>query len=89
MRLIDADALLKTPFRITGTFDNKYPFEAITVKMIESYPAIDAVSVVRCRDCEHYLSKTKFCLNISGIRCDVEPDWYCSNGQRLEDKSDE
>lgn len=40
MRLIDAEALLKTPIRITGRIGGKYPFEAISVSTIENAPTI-------------------------------------------------
>lgn len=40
MRLIDADALLQTPIRITGMLGGKYPFEAISVSAIENAPTI-------------------------------------------------
>lgn len=45
MRLIDADALLASPFRITGKLGGKYPFEAITVKMVENAPTADVAPV--------------------------------------------
>ena len=77
-RLIDADALCE------GKVDNDP-----TVIEAKCAQTIDAVPVVRCKDCEHYLSEINFCSYIHGIRCDVAPDWYCSNGQRREDKSDE
>lgn len=56
MRPIDADVLLEAPFRITGKFGGKYPFEAITVKMVESAPTIDPIRAAggcRCRECRH------------------------------------
>lgn len=78
MRLIDADALCE------GKVDNDP-----TVIEAKCAQTIDAVPVVRCKDCEHYLSKSAFCGHSHGIRCDVAPDWYCSNGQRREDVHDE
>ena len=56
MRLIDADALIPMMKYATtdseiGIFPIRIGFESI-VKVIESAPTIDAVEVVRCRDCK-------------------------------------
>ena len=44
MRLIDADVLLDSIFKSCNT----------TESTIDNAPTIDAVSVVRCKDCKHY-----------------------------------
>lgn len=56
-RLIDANALLKSydvawmvEYDETGCGMRK---KAIPTKTIEAAPTIDAVSVVRCKDCKH------------------------------------
>ena len=61
MRLIDADALI--PMMKYATIDNEigvFPirigFDAIK-RVIDDAPTIDAVEVVRCKDCNHkYIS---------------------------------
>lgn len=53
LRLIDVDELLKTSFRILGKIGDKYPFEAIAISEIEAAPTVDAVPVVRCKDCAY------------------------------------
>ena len=45
MRLIDVDAFLEKMKRTSRYFDVKFD--------IEEMPTIDAVPVVRCRDCKH------------------------------------
>ena len=91
MRLIDADALIdhlrKDPlfccveqYGITG--------------VIEAAPTIDAVPVVRCKDCKHakmtYRGECKYC-NMWDTDDDVlylEGDFYCAFGERREDEAD-
>lgn len=71
MRIIDADALYKhkvyaeTP-EISGDF--------IPGFVIDKAPTIDAVPVVRCKDCKHR-HESEFC------ECRPE-DAFCSDGER-------
>lgn len=58
MRLIDADALLKFPIRLTK-YDKKngnehfvFGIESV-LEYAENLPTIDAVEVVRCKDCKY------------------------------------
>ena len=46
MRLIDADVLKKDLTRF-------YDGEVVARKLIDEQPTVDAVEVVRCRDCKH------------------------------------
>ena len=67
-RLIDADALKG---RINTAF-----FSEIG-KIIDDAPTIDAVEVVRCKDCRHW--RTSYCV----IHDDSwEETDYCSDGER-------
>ena len=59
-RLIDADALLPMMKYATtdseiGVFPIKIGFKAIA-KVIDDAPTIDAVPVIRCKDCKHWES---------------------------------
>ena len=66
--------------------------ELITHKrIIMELPTIDAVQVVRCKDCKHR-RMDGFCLlfqqNINGIATKwfkPEPDWFCADGVRKEE----
>lgn len=85
MRLIDADKLLEraiphgwsTPLWVSDI-------------VIEDAPTIDAVEVIRCRDCEWY--KTNYTWNGKEHKvCGIEPfepireeEDYCSFGERKE-----
>lgn len=80
MRLIDADALAKklTDWS-TGTV------EPIDWKDIAEAPTIDAVEVVRCKDCRHYESDGG-----AMMICDItynyaNDDDFCSYGERASD----
>lgn len=83
MRLIDADALRrKRPFTIRGGDLSEYT-EGYTDCAIEAdnavkdAPAVDAVPVVRCKDCD----KQHGCKNAQFLGL----DGFCSYGERRDD----
>lgn len=69
MRLIDADALMD---KVNNTFA---PF----VTLLSDAPTIDAVEVVRCRDCKYYHKWS--CEKDSEV---VSDDFYCACGDRAD-----
>lgn len=49
----------------------------------------DRIDVVRCRDCEYYEGKDApvlFPCKLNGSGAAANPDWYCADGKRKEDK---
>ena len=94
MRLIDADALLDKFLR-SYTEQEKvgnFQFVACEIKqdfadMVCEQPTIDAVLVVRCRECKHY-GTADFDGNIlcgctlHSAMVDITPDSFCSYGER-------
>lgn len=76
MRLIDADALETAVFG-EAWYDNRD--EDIAYELVNNTPIIDAVPVVRCRECLNYqrdsIFKSNYCCG--RIR---KPDDYCSKG---------
>jgi hypothetical protein len=87
MRLIDADVLLKKAdwfeyYDEDGHWDG---FERIDVDDVEKAPTVDAVEVVRCKDCRFYEenaeSRTRFCRRGLNYQYAV-PDGFCSYGER-------
>lgn len=81
MRLIDADAI-----------DTRYSDPEV-VETLEAAPTVDAVPVVRCRECKWGKKTSK-----EGIfyHCGYPyeqtgkvhlPDWYCPGGAQKEDKA--
>lgn len=97
MRIIDADELNKFPIRLNHYDkehgDEKYVFgvEAV-LEYAEYLPTIDAVPVVRCRDCRHGIVDdedfpNQYLCNHNG--CDWNcGEHYCSYGERREKNAD-
>ena len=83
MRLVDADKAREcfSGDRVTG---------AVMRRIFDSLPTIDAVPVVRCRECKYYKPGEYFspCVLPQGLEC-AKPDDFCSYGQRKEDNLDE
>ena len=48
---------------------------------LDEAPTIDAVQVVRCKDCKYYEGKNTYCANDRL----ATPDDYCSIGERREE----
>ena len=89
MRLIDADALKDSLQKIVESNAEVIPQEHFgrvleTVfyinRLIDGQPAIDAVEVVRCRDCSNYINGV--CMQTGSV---VWGDDYCSTGERRND----
>ena len=87
-RLIDADAIIDF-IDMDSTWD---PLEICfsekaVVDMLESAPTVDAVPVVRCRDCKHWHKDTVFCGYMSYGEASERVNWYaddfCSYGERM------
>lgn len=71
-----------------GVFPIRIGFDAIK-RVIDDAPTIDAVEVVRCKDCKHH---EKFCFDDSKLLCwvhdidiVVSPTDYCSFAERREE----
>lgn len=85
MRLIDADELkaVYIPSEIEGFEKMMVPVEVV-LQNIDDMPTVDAVPVVRCRDCKHgslQSNETKryHCLEHNAM---MEPHYYCILGER-------
>lgn len=76
-RLIDADAFLEKMKRTSRYFD--------VVFDVEEMPTVDAVEVVRCRECKRWEShcngKAGICQKRKGV---VRANDFCSYGERKE-----
>lgn len=95
MRLIDADEFVKTLQRTSadvcadfgdGFANFGYSRSLIRLLLSES-PTIDAVPVVRCRECIAYTpvdDNTGKCVFLIGEHQYVVPDGYCYLGERKE-----
>ena len=76
MRLIDADKLNL----LLGISDR----DIYAKYMLDRMPTIDAVSVVRCRECKHCDPENHHCDHHMGTAAPLrrKPDDFCSYGKR-------
>ena len=78
MRLIDADVLL-------AEYDRQHEGEpGKAQKLIEDAPTVDAVEVVRCKDCKYLMFSDFYGECGKGYMGIVRPDDFCSRGERKE-----
>ena len=83
-RLIDADALLEKMKRTSRYFDVLFD--------VEEMPTVDAVEVVRCRECKHHYWEQEPCHGKSVHYCklphmrgvEVFKEFFCYYGERKE-----
>jgi hypothetical protein len=74
MRLIDANAAKLEDIHCGfGCTTDLWEVE----EWLNNQPTVDAVEVVRCKDCKHYKTITCSC----SCQC-VSADWYCGDGER-------
>jgi hypothetical protein len=97
-RLIWLDDLMKFPIRIDH-YDRENGNEHFVLgiesvlEYAENLPTVDAVEVVRCKDCRHYIqpwqdSEERRCSVFNGSYdrpFPTEPDDFCSYGERRTD----
>lgn len=84
MRLIDADKfILALMDAALSSVD-----EDTILDLVDSVPTVDAVPVVRCKDCKHhYDCGVHFCDRL-GMDCPDDSDFFCSYGERKDGDSD-
>ena len=93
MRLIDAEPIIA---KVTQEIENAmkehlYGTEAVLMYVlnnINAAQAIDAVPVIRCRDCKYYMPDHIFghstCADDGCVR---KPNDFCSDAERIEDET--
>ena len=83
-RLIDANSLLRHKRKMSGAdFGGEFWDEAVLISDIKNAPTVDAVEVVRCRECKYHEEEgieMVYCPNMIGGW--VENEWFCANGKR-------
>ena len=88
MRLIDADALKdKCYITINGTTIGRNNY--VMFHEIDDAPTIDAIEVVRCKDCIHYESDGGAFMVCRIDDMVVDDTDYCSYGERKEESEEE
>ena len=95
MRLIDADALLDEFLKryTERERSRKLVFAACEIKqdfadMISNATTVDAVEVVRCKDCIHSYEEFGLLCCTCGpfVDCVVPPEFYCADGKVSRDE---
>lgn len=95
MRLIDADALKARIMEdVPGFLDGGSSItKAFILAMLgtrNATPTIDAVPVVRCKDCENKECEGREGRIVCGITGDSHlPDWFCADGESKESRWNE
>lgn len=87
MRLIDADALWD---ELTEDLEDGDVLYRIPPSYIDDAPTVDAVPVVRCRECRYYAvpgATISFCIHRNGMKFTRDSD-YCSRGERRGQSAD-
>ena len=87
-RLIDREALLsfeKMDAELCATCGEHHTAEDV-IMMIKTAPTVDAVEVVRCRECKHCDPENYHCDHPMGTVAPLrrEHDDFCSYGERKE-----
>jgi hypothetical protein len=87
MRLIDAGALTE---QMHNHYEVRNPKQNATMDeccmMVFNAPTIDAVPVVRCKDCKHWNKDALACDTLPWVDSSEHANWYaddfCSYGER-------
>lgn len=90
MRMIDADALIE--FIVEEAQDLRTLSTKTVGQAISKTPTVDAVPVIRCKDCKWYdMTDSSGTVEPIGYRCKKvnrlwrEPDDFCKGAERREE----
>lgn len=87
MRPIDADAMIRR-FHDSPTFEMSEFLRTLAIDFVKEAPTIDAVPVVRCRECIHWVGDfpgaTKYVKRCEWAGYMVGENGYCVYGERKE-----
>lgn len=88
MNIIDADAFVKEILACVMYGNTSWVDKYEVLLRLRNSPTIDAVPVVRCRDCKHYWKNSKYEDDMDAVAmCLASPkdDAFCSEGERKEE----
>lgn len=88
-RLIDADELKKRiPITHADVFENCRNCSLLcdweVEDLVDDAPTIDAVPVIRCKDC----AKREYCRTTNVWATVPDDDWFCADAERKSDETD-
>ena len=80
MRLIDADRALEIVRDQSIAHPNAYHLTNYATLILREAPTVDAVEVVRCRECKHCDPENYHCYHPMGTAAPLKrkPDDFCS-----------
>ena len=87
MRLIDADRLSEVIYdNVSALYEDAVCAKEDCLTEIYVAPTVDAVPVVRCRECNHCDPENYHCDHPMGTAAPLrrKPDDFCSYGERKE-----
>lgn len=91
MRLIDADALMQTYAKFVAPSNNSdfenEPTWNDAVSLLESAPTVDAVEVVRCKDCTYCKRFNELRGTCLKLRLITQPKTIIVQGEKRKDES--
>lgn len=85
MRLIDADSLITRLVPLWNFHDDLDFANKDVWREIGNAPTVDAISVVRCKNCKHRDAKDGFCKGREWLMQLVSDDGFCDKGERSEE----
>ena len=85
-RLIDANRAMEIVRNQGIAHPNAYHLTNYATLILREAPTVDAVEVVRCRECKHCDPETNHCDHHMGTVAPLrrKPDDFCSYGERKE-----
>ena len=83
---MDIDDELSIPIYAMESYSRAKQFFLGLKGILEKSQAVDAVPVVRCKDCEnsYYAVAVLVCSYGPCVGCPVSPDFWCAYGERRE-----
>lgn len=92
VRLIDLDDIFPNRCFYVNRNDPEKSLDEL-IRRINNAPTVDAVPVVRCRDCKHYDKDALWCNINSAQFTESHYNWYaddfCSYGQKMDGDGNE
>ena len=88
-RLIDANKLRKDILDLPNCyngFSDTYD-KAMIIDLIDEQPTVDAVEVVRCKNCKYYLSDEPTICELT--MCGANDEGFCAWAERKKDAKEE
>ena len=81
-RLIDADRAMEIVRNQGIAHPNAYHLTNYATLILREAPTVDAVEVVRCKDCKHHhYCEIHFC-DALGMDCPDDSKFFCAYGER-------